>query len=404
MSSLQKIADYNIIEVLLENQLVGRTTYFAQNQSGKNVVLKQFEFATPRASFAALEAIEKELKVLSLLNHPKIPKYIEHIETNTGFVLVIEYVHATNLSKFGKQFSLFEIERIVKDVLEILEYLQEQNPPIVHRDIKPENILWDGTKAYLVDFGIAIATAQTMTLTTALGGTFGFCPPEIYRSKKSQINTDLYSLGVTIFCLLANIPTSEVENYINPDFSLKIQKLSGKVENSSLRWLQKLAHPDPEQRYRDARSAIEAFKNLERANNSILKKQTAITVVKKGLARLYPYRSFFLISSITLASVSVGAKILISVNEKNNDDICLGFLCGVADKVATALPSDAPTEAVWTVCVGLNAVIVYFLTFEIYQVFRAVKEGEDYIAIQIQVTVAIAMLFLVNYWADSVVF
>lgn len=404
MLPLQKIADYNIIEVLLENEIAGRTTYLAQNKSGKNVVLKQFEFATPKASFAALRAIEKELKVLSSLNHPNIPEYIEYIETNTGFILVIEYINATNLSKFGKQFSLFEIERIVKDVLKILEYLQKQNPPIVHRDIKPENILWDGSKAYLIDFGLAMASAQTMTLNTTIGGTFGFCPPEIYRSKKSQINSDLYSLGVTIFCLLGNISSFEVENYINTDFSLKIQKLSSKVDDRFLKWLQKLAHPDPERRYRDALSARGAFKNLDRVDNLILKKQAATTSAEKSLVRTNSFRSFLIKGGATLASVSVGAKILVLVNRGVREGKCLGFLCGVANKAIIALPSSVPTSMVWMVFVAFNVLVFNFLIFGVVKVFQAKQAGEDHMVIQLQVASLIIILFVIDYWANSVAF
>nr|WP_255347788.1 protein kinase [Gloeocapsa sp. PCC 73106] len=57
------------------------------------------------------------------------------------YSLVQEYKKAEALSSVMDRLSLRDIKKIAVAILEILVYLQEQNPSIIHRDIKPENIL-----------------------------------------------------------------------------------------------------------------------------------------------------------------------------------------------------------------------------------------------------------------------
>lgn len=248
MLSRIKIGKYTCIETLLENQYAGRTTFLAQDKDGKNVVLKKFEFANPKASWSSFEAIEKEVKLLQKLNHPQISRYLDYFEIEYGYVLVIEYINAAHLGKFKKRFKIEEVKAIAFDILNILIYLQQQNPPIVHRDIKPENILWDGKKAYLIDFGIATTSASTVTLTKTTGGTIGFTPPEIFRCRKATFNSDLYSLGATLFCLLNNIGSSEISNYISYDGTFDWSQCALDVSEGGYIWLQELSHPNTQVR------------------------------------------------------------------------------------------------------------------------------------------------------------
>ena len=263
MFSQFKIDDYTCIEILLDNQYAGRTTYLAQDNAGQNVILKKFEFATPRSSWSAIKAIEKEMKVLKSLAHPQIPKYLDYLETELGFVLVIEYINASQLGCFKKRFTIEEVKAIVQDILNILVYLQKQIPPVVHRDIKPENILWDGKKAYLIDFGIASAATQTMTLTSTVGGTIGFTPPEILRGRKATLNSDLYSLGATLFCLLKNISSSEISNYISFDGTFDWSNIVLEITDEAYRWLQKLSHPNLVMRFQTPFAALKQIDALK---------------------------------------------------------------------------------------------------------------------------------------------
>jgi serine/threonine protein kinase len=180
---------YQVTEQLNQNLQGGIITYKAlEIANQKPVVIKQFRFAT-RSDWDSYKAIEREIEVLQGLNHPGIPRYLAQFDPSNGLCLVQEYKEAQPLSKL-RVFSPEEIKSIATQVLEILIYLQKRKPSIFHRDIKPENVLVDEIssvsslpdggeiKAYLIDFGLARIGNNTMALSSLIGGTLGFMPPE----------------------------------------------------------------------------------------------------------------------------------------------------------------------------------------------------------------------------------
>ena len=94
-------------------------------------------------------------------------------------------------------------------ICNILEYLHSQSPPVIHRDIKPANIIKsenDG-KITLVDFGIAGLFEHHGT--GSISATPGYAPPE-QLAGNAVIESDIYSLGVTLYQLLTGCKTEEL--------------------------------------------------------------------------------------------------------------------------------------------------------------------------------------------------
>ena len=136
------LASYNYVveKELGHNISGGRATYQGINiLTGKSVVIKQFQFIKG-SEWSGYEATEREIEVLKQLDLPNIPRYLDRLETPTGFCLITEYKNAPSLA-VKANFTLEQIKEIAIGVLEILVYLQKQNPPVIHRDLKPENIL-----------------------------------------------------------------------------------------------------------------------------------------------------------------------------------------------------------------------------------------------------------------------
>jgi serine/threonine-protein kinase len=90
-------------------------------------------------------------------------------------------------------------------VAEALAYAHKQN--VVHRDIKPANIMYefDSDTVKVTDFGIARITDSSKTKTGLVLGTPSFMSPEQIAGKKVDGRSDLYSLGVMLYQMLAGV-------------------------------------------------------------------------------------------------------------------------------------------------------------------------------------------------------
>ena len=255
---------YQIIEELSHNVQGGRITYKAiEIITHTPVIIKQFRFANNN-DWNSYKAIEREIEVLQGLNHPGIPQYLNRFDPGDGLCLVQEYINAQPLST-SRSFSPEEIKSIAVQLLEILVYLQEERiPPIFHQDIKPENILVDDNiKTYLIDFGLARISSNTMALSSMMGGTMGFMPPEQIRNLKPTEASDLYSLGATLICLITRTKSIDIGNLVDFDtnkfsFKERVPKFSFRF----IQWLEKMVEPNPSNRYHNAKLALEALQPL----------------------------------------------------------------------------------------------------------------------------------------------
>ncbi|MBC3889796.1 protein kinase [Acetobacterium paludosum] len=97
-----------------------------------------------------------EGKYLKSINHTAIPKLIRVIDTDGIYGLIMERMPGDSLEdllKWGYLFTKKEIYAIIKQLMDVMEYLYSLK--ISHRDIKASNILWDHSKLSLIDFGSA---------------------------------------------------------------------------------------------------------------------------------------------------------------------------------------------------------------------------------------------------------
>ena len=107
----------------------------------------------------------------------------------------------------GKHDLLARVASIGRQVADALDYAHKQG--ILHRDVKPSNLLLDmrGT-VWVTDFGLAKVAgpgADDLTHTGDILGTLRYMPPEAFEGK-SDARSDVYSLGLTLYELLAMRP------------------------------------------------------------------------------------------------------------------------------------------------------------------------------------------------------
>ena len=247
---------YRVIEQLGQNYHSGRFTYKATREDGQTVVIKQFKFVVSK-NWSGYKAVEREIEVLQKLDHPGIPRILDAFDPGDGVCLVQEYKNAQPLSTV--RMTPEEVNKIAVEILEILVYLQQQNPPVVHRDLKPENILVDAQgNVYLIDFGLARVGSGDVAASSVIAGTLGFMPPEQLLNRPLTQASDLYGLGATLICLLTETDSTEVGSLFDSQF-----RFAFKLPQSDRRltkWLQKMVQPDLEKRFPNAQAALDAFK------------------------------------------------------------------------------------------------------------------------------------------------
>jgi serine/threonine protein kinase len=254
---------YQVIRELGHNYIGGRITYLAtEPKTQQPVVIKQFQLAKFASDWSGFKAYEREIQVLQGLNHPGIPRYLDSFETPDGFCMVQEYKNAQTLSS-PRSFDPSEIKQIAISVLEILVYLQDRIPPVIHRDIKPENILVDEQlKVYLVDFGFARIGGGEIAMSSVALGTLGFMPPEQLYNRQLTEATDLYSLGMTLICLLTGTQSTAINTLIDDDNRINFKPLLPKLSLRFIDWLEKLVQHNPKNRYANASAVLSALQPI----------------------------------------------------------------------------------------------------------------------------------------------
>jgi serine/threonine protein kinase len=242
-------------------------TYLAERLADKKVVAIKMLSLQHLNDWKQLDLFEREAQVLAHLNHPKIPKYLEyfHVDTekNRAFYIIQQLAPGKSLNEWVKDgwcATETEIKNITKQLLGILQYLQEQTPPLIHRDIKPQNIIRNSDgQIFLVDFGsVQNVYHATMMRGITVVGTYGYMAPEQFRGQVVPAS-DLYGLAATVLYLLtrrspADLPTER----LSIKFKNQVQ-----ISEHFANWLETALAPDVDDRFPSAHAAQKALENRQ---------------------------------------------------------------------------------------------------------------------------------------------
>ena len=229
-------------------EIVGRgavgTTYRARRVvDDKELAIKELLFHR-LDSLKTKELFFREARVLSQLDHPGVPDYIDQLTVDAGrsvsFYLVQEFIDGETLEEDARtsRYTEDEVWAVVVELLHIVDYLHGLHPPVIHRDIKPSNIMRRaaGRDLVLIDFGsVRDALRVDEGQGSTVAGTFGFMPPEQFRGDAVRAS-DLYGIAATAVALLTGQqPHRLMDNQhriqwedaveIDPDFKAVLRRM-----------------------------------------------------------------------------------------------------------------------------------------------------------------------------------
>jgi serine/threonine protein kinase len=156
-----------------------------------------------------------EASLAGKLSHPHIVAIYDAVAGDDLSYIVMEYVEGTTLEQYTRHQNLLPVQKIVEIVYKCaraLDYAARQG--VIHRDIKPANVLMTGeSEIKISDFGAALTLASQTTQVSGVGSP-AYMSPEQVKEQSLTHQTDIFSLGVLMYQLLAGrLPFQGTNNY-----------------------------------------------------------------------------------------------------------------------------------------------------------------------------------------------
>jgi hypothetical protein len=243
-----------------------------QPELHRHVALKELA-AFHAADEAAVERFLNESRIAGSLNHPNIVTVHDFFEDEGVPFIAMEYLERQSLRRLVGRLSLAQVAGVLYSLLDALDYAAGEE--LVHRDLKPENVLLTSSGGVkLADFGIAkaytkLSASGVPTATGTAVGTPAYMSPEQALGRPVGPASDLYSLGVIAYELLAGrvpfesseTPAAVLLAHVNepvPD----PRTLAPELDSGLVEWLERMLAKSPEDRYPDAAAASEALEGI----------------------------------------------------------------------------------------------------------------------------------------------
>jgi len=156
-----------------------------------------------------------EASLAGKLQHPHICQIYDAVADESAHYIVMEYVPGGTLERYCTPESLLPIEKTVEIVFKCTRALEfAHKMGIIHRDIKPANILYTGeTDVKITDFGAALIATGDSTQISAIGSP-AYMSPQQVKEHPLDHRTDIYSMGVVMYHLLAGrLPFQASNNF-----------------------------------------------------------------------------------------------------------------------------------------------------------------------------------------------
>jgi eukaryotic-like serine/threonine-protein kinase len=310
----KEFGPYRIVRAIGEGGM--GIVYLAEREDlGSQVAIKILRDAW--LSPARRELFSTEQRTLAQLNHPSIARLYDADTSPDGSpFFVMEYVEGIPLTAYcdKNNCSIHGRLQLFRAVCEAVLYAHQH--AVIHRDLKPSNVLVKNDETVrLLDFGIAkhletVVESTDKTMTALRLMTPAYAAPEQIRGEQIGIHTDVYSLGVILYELLAgrlpfdlsNQTPAQAEKLLTEQEAEKPsaaakgkvrlpqqQKIAASVSKSAWEDLDLLCltamHKDPQRRYRSAEALIRDIDHYLKGEPIEARPDTASYRLRKFITR-----------------------------------------------------------------------------------------------------------------------
>lgn len=236
---------------------------------------------------------EAEARIIARLEHFNIVPLYDYWRDPSGAYLVMRWLRGGSLRSYLKQshLEIAQIVRIINQTAAALSFAHQHN--VIHRDIKPENILLDNEgNAFLTDFGIAVdlRNHDNVNIENISFGSPDYVAPEQLKDKIITPRSDIYSLGIMLYELLAGerpFVSKEPKEIMkmqlyNPVPSLRLKRPDLPPEVDTVIW--QSTAKNPAHRYDNVLELAVAFQNIASRMDNVPQNYIINTQVHKRVA------------------------------------------------------------------------------------------------------------------------
>jgi serine/threonine protein kinase/Tol biopolymer transport system component len=278
----KNILQYKIIAMLGSGGM--GEVYLAEDTRLKRKIALKMLPSSLSDDTKSVRRFEQEAYAASALNHPNILTVHEFGEHEGMNFIASEYVRGETLRarlSGGKPFSLPEVLDIALQIAAALAAAHAFG--IIHRDIKPENVMIrDDALVKVLDFGLAKLTLKDETVDTEgetalhttpgmIMGTASYMSPEQARGQRTDARTDIWSLGVVLYEMLAGRPPFKGETASDTMAAIlthepsPVDQLPGELN----RILRKTLQKEADLRYQTVKDLLLDLENFKRGTASV---------------------------------------------------------------------------------------------------------------------------------------
>ena len=314
-------------------------------RGGMGVVYRATQLALDRP--VALKVIARELvgdeafrrrflresRLAAQLEHPSVVPVYDAREEKGELIVAMRLVEGGDLHRLIDREGPLEPERALDLLGQIAAALDAAHAAgIVHRDVKPHNILVEGERAYLSDFGLAKAEAETGAGSGAsIVGTVEYMAPEQWRGERVGPEADVYALGCVLYEALTGVAP----------FARKDAESEPELPRGMDDAIERAVAPDPARRYRNATDLIEAARECQGEAPAITRMLSeppeAVTAALPGepergvgRSRRRPIAGGFLVWALS-GLVAVAALTAIAIVELGGEGVSVSDPIPIAD-------------------------------------------------------------------------